>query len=154
MYIHGVVVQLLNSIRLFATPVDCSTPGSSVLHYYLEFAQILIHWVSDNYLTISTSVALLSFCLQSFSVSGSFSMSWLFAWCGQCIGASAPAATVLSINIQDWFPLGLTDLISMQSKGLSRVFSSTTIWKHQFFSTQPSYGPTLIPITWHTYHQH
>ena len=134
-------------------PMDCSTPGSSVLHYYLEFAQILIHRVGDNYLTISTSVTLLSFCPQSFSVPGLFSMSWLFASGGQSIGASA-AATVLSRNIQGWFPSGLTDLISMQPKGLSRVLPSTTIRKHQFFGTQPSHGPTLTPITWHAYHQH
>ena len=76
-------------------------------------------------------------CLQSLPASGSFPVSQLFASSSQSIGASA-SASVLPVNIQDWFPLGLTGLISLQSRGLSRVFSSTTVQKHQFFSTQPS----------------
>ena len=87
--------------------------------------------------TISSSVILFSFCLQSFSASGSFPMSQLFASGGQNIGDSA-SASVLPINIQDWFPLGWTGWISLQSKGLSRVFSNTTVQKHLFFSTQLS----------------
>ena len=82
--------------------------------------------------TSSSSVIPFSFCLQSFPVSGSFSMSWLFALGGQSNGAST-SVTDPPVNIQDWFPLGLTGLISLLSKGLSRVFSSTTIQKHQFF---------------------
>ena len=89
--------------------------------------------------TISSFVTPLSSCLQSFPASGSCPMSPLFTSSGQSIGASA-LASVLSMNIQDWFPLGLTNWISMLSKGLSRVFSSTTVWKHQFFITQPSLG--------------
>ena len=85
--------------------------------------------------TISSSVAPFSSCLQYFPASESFSMSWLFASGDQTIRASA---SVLPMHIQGWFPLGLIDLISLQSKGLSRVFSSTTVQKHQFFSTQPS----------------
>ena len=77
------------------------------------------------------------FCLQSFHASGSFAMSWLFASGGQIIRASA-SALVLPMNIQGWFPLGLTGLISLLSKGLLKTFSSTTFWKHQFFRTQPS----------------
>ena len=73
--------------------------------------------------------------LQSFPASGSFQMSRFFTLGDQSIGASA---SVLPMNIQDWFPLGLTGLISLQSKGFSRVFSSTTVWKHQFFGAQPS----------------
>ena len=84
---------------------------------------------------ISSSVVPFSSCIQSFPASGSFQMSQLFASGGKSIGASA-LASVLPMNIQDWFPLGLTGLISLQSKGLSRVFSSTTVQKHQFFSTQ------------------
>ena len=76
------------------------------------------------YLTISPSATLFSFCLQSFPESGSFPMNWLFTSDGQRIEPSA-SATVLPMNIQSWFPLGLTDLISLWSKGLSRVFSST-----------------------------
>ena len=76
-------------------------------------------------------------CLQSFPASGSFSVSQFFTSGGQSIGASA-SATVFPVNIHSWFPLGLTGLISLPSKGLSRVFSSTTIWKHQLFNAQPS----------------
>ena len=89
------------------------------------------------YLTISSSATLFSFCLQSFPSSGSFPVSWLFASSGQSIGASA-SASVLPMYILGWFPLGLTGLISLQSKRLSRVISSTTVWKHQFFNAQPS----------------
>jgi len=84
------------------------------------------------YLTISSPAAPFSFCLQSFPASGSFLMSWLFPSGGQSIGASA-SASILPMNIQGWFHLGLIGLISLQSKGLSIVFSSTKIWKQQFF---------------------
>ena len=87
--------------------------------------------------TISSSVTPFTSCLQSFPVSGSFQMSQLFASSGQSIGVSA-SASVLPINIQDWFPLGWTGWISLQSKGLSRVFFNTTIQKHQFFSMSHS----------------
>ena len=83
--------------------------------------------------TISSSVIPFSSCLQSFPASGSFSMSQFFASGGQSIGVST-SASVLPMNIQDKFPLGLTDLISLQSQELSRVFSNTTVQKHQFFS--------------------
>ena len=89
------------------------------------------------YLTISSSATPFCFCLQSFLASGTFPVSRLFPSDGQSFGASA-SATVLPTNIQGWFPLGLTGLISLLSKGLSRVFSSTTVRKHQFFSAQPS----------------
>ena len=85
--------------------------------------------------TISSSVVPFSSRLQSFPASGTFPMSWLFSSGDQSVGASA---SVLPMNIQDWFPLGLTGLVSLLSKGLSRVFSSTTIQKLQFFSIQPS----------------
>ena len=84
--------------------------------------------------TISSSVVPFSFFLQSFPASGSFTMSQLFVSGGQSIGVSA-SASVLPMNIQDWFPLGWTDLISSQSKGLSGVFSNTTVQKHQFFTS-------------------
>ena len=89
------------------------------------------------YPTISSSVILFFSCLQSFPASGSFPTSQFFASGGQTIGASA-SASVLPMNIQDWFPLGLTGWISLQSKWLSKVFSNTTIRKHQFFTTQLS----------------
>ena len=84
---------------------------------------------------ISSSVVPFSFCLQSFPASGSFQMSQLFALGGQNIGVSA-SASVLPMNTQDWFPLRGTGWISLQSKGLSRIFSKTTVQKHQFFGTQ------------------
>ena len=86
---------------------------------------------------ISSYVVPFSSFPQSFPASESFSVSWLFTSGDQSIGASA-SASVLPMNIQGWFPLGLTGLISLQSKGLSKVFSSTTVEKHQFFSAQPS----------------
>ena len=89
------------------------------------------------HLTLSSSVAPFSSCPQSFPATGSFPMNWLFASGSQRIGASA-LAPVLPMNIQAWFPLGLTGLISLLSKGLSRVFSSITVQKHQFISVQLS----------------
>ena len=86
---------------------------------------------------ISSSVVPFSSCPQSLPASESFPMSQLFTWGGQSIGISASAST-LPMNTQDWSPLGWTGWISLQSKGLSRVFSNTTVQKHQFFSAQPS----------------
>ena len=114
--------------------MDCSTPGLCVLHYLPEFAQTHVHWVHDA-VHPSHPVVPVSSCTQSFPASGSFPRSQLFTSGGQSIRASA---SVLPVNIQGWFLLGLTDLISLLSKGLSSVFSSTTVRKHQFFSTQPS----------------
>ena len=87
--------------------------------------------------SISPSVVPFSSCPQSFLASGSFQVSQLFASGGQTIGVSA-SRSVLPMNIQDWFPLGWTGWISLQSKGLSRVFSNTTFQKHQFFGAQLS----------------
>ena len=86
---------------------------------------------------VSSSVVPFSSCLQSFPASGSVLISWLLASTGQIIGASA-SASVLPMNIQNWFPLGWTGWISLQSTGLSRVFSSTSVQKHQFFGAQLS----------------
>ena len=85
--------------------------------------------------TISSSVVSFSSCLQSFPASGSFPMSQLFASGGQSIGVSV-STSVLAMNIQDWSPLGWTGWISLQSEGLSRVYSNTTVQEHQFFSAQ------------------
>ena len=82
--------------------------------------------------TTSSSIIPFSSCLQSFPASGSFQMSQFFAWNGQSIGVSA-SASVLPMSIQDWFALGLTGWISLQSKGLSSIFCNTTVQKHQFF---------------------
>ena len=97
--------------------------------------------------TISSCVVPFSSHLQSFPASGSFQMSQFFASCGQSIGALA-SASVLPVNIQDWFPLGWTGRISLQSKGLSRVFSNTTVQKHQFFSAHLSSQSNSHIHTW------
>ena len=99
------------------------------------------------HLAISSSVVPFSSCPQSFPASGSFQMSQLFTSGGQSIGVSA-STSVRPMNIQDWSPLGWTGWISFQSKGLSRVFSSTTVWKHQFFSAQPVLWFKSHMLTW------
>ena len=97
--------------------------------------------------TISSSIIPFSSCPQSLPASGSFPMSQLFTWDGQSIGVSA-LTLVLPMNIQDWSPLGCTVWISLQSKGLSRVFSSTTVQKHRFFGTQLSSQSNSHIHTW------
>ena len=127
-------VQLSSGAQLCLTlcdSMDFSSPGFPVHHQLPEFTQTHVHWVGDAIQT-SSSVIPFSYCLQSFQASGSFQMSQFFASGGQSIGVSA-SATVLPMNIQDWLPLGWTGWISLQSKGLTRVFSNTTIEKHQFF---------------------
>ena len=109
-------------------PCPSLSPGVSLNTYLLS------GWC---YSTISSSVTAFSSCLQYFPASVSFPVNQLFTSGGQSIRASAPAS-VLPKNIQDWFPLRLTGLVSLQSKGLSRVFSNTTVQKHQFFGLQPS----------------
>ena len=99
------------------------------------------------HLTISFSAILFSSCLQSFPGSGSFQMSQLFASGGQSTGVSA-STSVLPMNIQDWVLLGWTGWISLQFKGLSRVFSNTTVQKHQFFSAQLSSQSNSHIHTW------
>jgi len=117
-------------------PMDCSMPGFSVFYHLPEFAQTHVHWVSDAiHPTISSSVVPFSSYLQSFPASESFPVSQFFVSGGQSIGASA-SASILPMNVQGSLPLGLTGLISLLSKGPWRSFSSTTVWKHQFFHTQ------------------
>ena len=94
---------------------------------------------------ISSSVFPFSSCSQSLPASGSFPMSQLFTWGGQSIGVSA-SASVLRMNTQGWSPLGWTGWISLQSKGLSRVFSNTRVQKHQFFGAQLPHSLTLTSI--------
>ena len=96
---------------------------------------------------ISSSVVPFSSCLQSLPASGSFPVGQLFIWGGQVIGVSA-SASVLPMNTNDWSPLGWTGWISLQSKGLSRVFSSTTVQKHQFFGAQLSLQSNSHIHTW------
>ena len=107
-------------------PCPSPTPGAC------SNSCLLSRWCHP---TISSSVIPVSSCLQSFAASGSSPMSQFFVSAGQSIRVSA-SVSVLPMNIQNWFPLGLTDLISLQSKGLSRVFSNITVQKPQFFNTQ------------------
>ena len=129
-------VQLLSHVWLFATHepqharAPCPSPNPGVHPNPCPLCQ----WCCP---TISSSVVPFSSCPQSFPASGSFQMSQLFASGGQSIGVSA-STSVLPMNTQDWSPLGWTGWISLQSKGLSRVFSNTTVQKHQFFSAQLS----------------
>ena len=126
--------------------MDFSTPGFPALHHLPEFSQTNVHWVGDA-LQPTHSVSPFSSCLQSFPSSGSFPKSQFFTSCGQSIGASA-SASVLPMNIQNWFPFRLAALISLLSKGLSRVFSSTTVQKHHYLSTQPSLWLNSHVHTW------
>ena len=109
-----------------------AAPQLLVLHRLPEFVHIHAHWVGDAVQPSNPVTS--SSCPQSFPPPGSFPMSQLFTFGSQSIGASA---SVLPVNIQGWFPLGLTGLILL-SKELSRAFSSTAVWKNQFFGTQPS----------------
>ena len=129
-------VQSLSHVRLFATPRIASrqaslsiTSSQSSLRF--TFIQSVMHPA------ISSSVVPFSSCPQSLTASESFPMNQHFAWGCQSIGVST-LASVLPMNIKDWFPLGWTGWISLQSKGLSRLFSNTTVQKHQFFGTQLS----------------
>ena len=126
----SVVSNSLQSHGLQHTRSPCPSPASGVYSNSCSLSQ----WCHP---TITSSVVPFSSCLQSFPASGTFLMSQFFASGGQSIGASA-SSSVLPMNIQDWFPLGWTGLISLQSKGLSRVFSNTIVQKHQFFSAQLS----------------
>ena len=115
-------------------PMDSSTLGFCVLHYLPVLAQIHVHWLSyTNHLILCHSLL----PLPSIFPSTRIFTSGLFTSSGQRIGASA-SASVLPMTIQGWFPLEWTGWISLQSKGLSRVFSSTTVQNHQFFGVQPS----------------
>ena len=125
-------------------PNGCSMPGFLILHNLPEFAQTHVHWVNES--TISSSINRSTSCPQSFPASGSFLMNLLFISGGQSIGALA-SALVLPMNTQDWFPLGWTDFI-LQSKRLSRVFSSTRVQKHQFLYAQPSLWSNSHIHTW------
>ena len=127
--------SVAQSCPTLCDPMDCKTPGFPVHHQLLELTQMHVHWVGDANPTISSSVVPFSAHLQSFPAPGSFQMSQFFPSSGQSIGVSA-SASVLLMNFQDWVPLGLTAWISLQSKGLSRVFSNTTGQKHQFFRAQ------------------
>ena len=127
---HSVMFDSLQSHRLQHARPPCPSP---ILGVYSNSCP-LSRWCHP---TISSSVIPFSSCLQSFPASRSFQMSQFFASGGQSIRLSA-STSVLPMNIQDWSPLGWTGWISLQSKGLSRVFSNFTVQKHQFFGTRLS----------------
>ena len=128
-------ISFTQSCPTLCDPMNRSMPGLPVHHQVLEFTQTHVHWVGD---AIQPSHPLSSPSPPAFNffpLSGSFQMSQFFTSGGQSIGVSA-LASVLPMNIQDWFPLGLTGWIYLQFKELSRVFSNTTVQKHQFFIPQ------------------
>ena len=129
-------VQSLSHVWLFAIPwtAACQASLSITTPGVYPNSSPLSRWCHP---TISSSVVPFSSCLQSFPASGSFPMSQLFASGGRSIGVSA-STSVLPMNTQDWSPVGWTGWTSLHSKGLSRVFSNTTVQKHQFFGAQPS----------------
>ena len=136
--------SVAQSCPTLCDPMNCSTPGLPV-HHQLQFTQTHVHLVGDaihpSHPLSSPSPA------PNPSQSGSFPMSQFFASGGQSIRVSA-SASVLPMNIQGWFLLGLTGWISLLSKGLSRVFSNTTVEKHQFFSAQLSLQSNSHIHTW------
>ena len=121
--------SIVQSCPTLCDPLNCSTPGLPVHRQLPEFTQTYVHGVGDAIQPSHPPVIPFSSCLQSFPASGSFWMSQFFTSGGQSIGVSA-STSVLPMNIQEWFPLGWTGWISLQSKGLSRVFSNTTVQKH------------------------
>ena len=134
LFIQFSSARSLSWVQLFATPWTETRQAS----LSITNSQSLLKLMSVESMIPSNHLIRFSSCLQSFPAAGSFPMNQLFAAGGQSIGASA---SVLPMNIQGLFPLGWTGLISLLSKGLSRVFSSTTIRKHQFFGAQPSLWP-------------
>ena len=129
-----------SSVQLHPTlcdPMDCITPGLPVHHQLQKSTQTHVHWVSDAIQPSHPLSSPFSSCPQSFPASGSFQMSQLFVSGGQSIGVS-DSTSVLLMNTQDWSPLGWTGWISLHSKGLSRVFSNTTVEKHQSLCAQLS----------------
>ena len=140
------LVQLLSCVRLFATPWTAACQASLSItnsQSLLKLMSIKL-MMTSNYLILCHPLLFLLSILPSIGV---FPVSQFFTSSGQSFGVSA-SASVLPINIQDWFPLGLTGLISLLSKGLSRVFSNTTVQKHQFFGTQPSLWSSSHIHTW------
>ena len=129
-------VQLLSRIQLFETPMDSSMPGLPVHHQVPESTQPMSieSIMPSNHCILCRPLLLLPSIFPNIRV---FSKSQLFTSGGQSIGVSS-STSVLPKNTQDWSPLGWTGWIALQSKGLSRVFSNTTVQKHRFFGAQPS----------------
>ena len=144
--LYVVVVQLLYRVQVLVTPwteVHQTSLTFTISWSLLKLMSIELV-MPPNHLIFCHPLVLLTLIFLAW---GSFPMQWLFASGGQSIGASA-SASVLPMNVQGWFPLGLTCLISLLSNGFSTVFSSTTVWKHQFFSTQPPLWSNSHMCTW------
>ena len=128
-----VVVQSLKSCPTLCNPMNCSMPGFPALHYLPEFAHTHVHWVRDiiqpSHLLLPPSPLALNLSYHQ----------GVFQWIGSLHQVGRVLERQLQLNIQDWFLLRWTSLISLLSKGLSRVFSSTTVRKHRFFGTQPNW---------------
>ena len=145
---HHCIIYALLLLLFSCWVVSYSLQPHELKHFRLLYSPLSLGICSNScplswwcYLTVSSSATHFSICLQSFPVSGSFPMSRLFTWGGQSI--STPASV-----IQHWFPLGWTGLNSLQSKWLSRLFSSTTVQKHEFFGAQPSLWLNSHICTW------
>ena len=139
--------SVTQSCPTFCDTMNCSMPGLPVHHQFLEFTQTHVHRVSDAIQPSHPLSSPFSSCPQSLPASESFPMNQLLAWGGQSIVVSA-STSVLPKNTQDWSPLEWTCWISLQSKGLSRVFSKTTVQNHQFFGAQPSSQSNSHIHTW------
>ena len=135
-------IQSFSHVLFFVTPWTAARQASLSITSF----QSLLRLMSIESV-IPSNHLILCYPLQTYPASGSFVISQFFASGGQSIGASA-SASVLPMNIQNWFPLGWTGLISLQCKGLSRVFSNTTVQKQQFFGTQLSLWPNSHSYTW------
>ena len=142
----SVLSSVAQSCPILWEPMDCSTPGFPVHHQLPELAQTHVHRVSDA-IQPSRSLSSPSTPACNLSQHQGLTMRQFFASGGQSIRAST-SASVLPMNIQDWFSLGLLALISLQSKRLSRVFSNTTVQNHQFFGAQPSSQSNSHIHTW------
>ena len=139
--------SVVKSCLILCNPMNCSMPGFPVLQLSPWFCSDSSLLSQGCYPVFHPPSPHSPLAIQSFLASGSFPVSRLLASGGQSIGVSA-SASVLPVNIQGLFPFGLTGLISLESKGLSRVFFSTTVWKYQFFGTQPSFWSTSHIQTW------
>ena len=144
--IHSSYCSVAKLCLTLCDPMDCSMPGFPVLHYLPESAQTHVYWVvmSSNHLILYCPLFLLPSIFPSirvFSNKSVLHIRWQEYW-------SSASASVLPMNIEGWFPLGLTGSISLQPKGLSRVISSTTLRKHQFFGAQPFLWSNSHIHTW------
>ena len=142
------IVQSLSCVRLFATPwtTACQTSLSFTISRSLRKLTSVESVMLSNRLILCLPILLLPSVFPSirvFSIESALHIRWPKDW-------SFSFGIILPMNIQHWFPLALTGLISLQSKGLSRIFSSPTVWKHQFFGTQPSlWSNSHIPLEWY-----